>query len=260
MATDSPDIRYGREFGKGALLGDQGDNFFQKPIEDQVRELGWSHACPVVDEVIRNYGDEFAQKHIEAKPEDIHRGGAELARARYAECNFVYGSIINTALELNRPLYEKLVKPVPRLENEPDGDHGLEFVPKSHLKQMSPMSTPVGYALPRVVIEQMGRGEKNSERTPERMQKALEIVEEAIKVSKTPIELVIKLSEDVSKLDADPKSVLYHLLSAGILHEENCVTMFKDIIAEMRKSAPVLTEAYDAMSSKEKQELDIVEF
>ncbi|MBU1327133.1 hypothetical protein KKB64_04685 [Patescibacteria group bacterium] len=254
------DIRYGREFGKGTLLGDKGDDFFQKPIEQQVKEMGWSHACPVVDEVIKHYGDQWVKTHTEASPTDIRQGGAELARGRYAECNFVFGLIADTARELNKPLYEKLTRPVTRLENEPDGDHGLEFVPGSHLRQMSPMSTPIGYALPRVVIEQMGRGEKNINRTPERMHKALEVIEEVVKDSKTPIELTIRLSEEVSQMDADPKNVLYLLLSADILGEENCVTMFRDMVAEMRKSAPTLTRVYDEMSSAEKQDLGVVDF
>lgn len=254
------DIRYGREFGKATLLGDKGDNFFQKPIEQQVREMGWSHACPVVDKVIKNYGDQWVKTHTEASPTEIRQGGAELARGRYAECNFVFGLIADTTRELNKPLYEKLTRPVPRLENEPDGNHGLEFIPDSHLKEMSPMSTPIGYALPRVVIEQMGRGEKNIERTPKRMQKALEVIEDVVKESKTPIELIVKLSEEVSKMDADPKNVLNNLLSADILGEENCVTMFRDMVAEMRKSAPTLTRVYDAMSSAEKQEFGVVDF
>jgi hypothetical protein len=260
MANNSPDIRYGREFGKGTFLGNEGDNFHQRPIEDQVKALGWSHACPVVDEVIINYGEKWARKHPGSTQDDIRHGGAELARARYAECNFIFGLIVETARELNEPLYDVLSEPVTRLENEPDGDHGSEHVPDSHLEQMAPMSTPIGYALPRVAIEQMGREDKNTERTPERMLKALDAIEEAVKESKTPVELVVRLSEMVSTMDANPKDVLYHLLSAEILREENCTTMFKDMISEMRDSAPTLTKIYDEMPSSEKKELDIVEF
>ena len=62
MNEDSK-IRYGREFGQGTVLGDHGDDFFQKPLEQQVKEMGWSHACPVVDEVILNYGQSWAANH-----------------------------------------------------------------------------------------------------------------------------------------------------------------------------------------------------
>lgn len=53
------ELRYHREFGKGTLLGDEGGNFFDKPINQQVMEMGWSHACPVVDEVVKKYGPEW---------------------------------------------------------------------------------------------------------------------------------------------------------------------------------------------------------
>lgn len=258
MSNRSPDnLRFRREFGKGTLLGDRGDDFFQKPIEQQVKELGWSHACPVVDDVIRDYGDEWLKTHKGASDKDVRQKGAELTRERYAECNFVFGLIVNTARELNKPLYEELIRPVPRLADELDGILATRFIPDSHLQEMSPLSTPMGYALPRVVIEQMGRG---AERNQERTQKALNLIEDAVKTSVSPIELTIKLSEGVSKMDADSRKVLYHLFSAGILREENCASLFKAMIAEMRQSAPTLTKVYDAMSSQEKQELGVIDF
>ena len=230
--------RFSREYGKGTLVGKEGRDFFKKPLDRQVIEMGWSHACPVIDKVVAEYGAEWTLK-------------------RYAECNFVFGLIVNSAKDLNPQLFTQLTTSTERLKNEPVGVF-TEHTPESHRTEMAPMATPWGYALPRVVIEQMGRGEGNKDRSPERMAKALGIVKDAVKSSHSPIDLVVKLSEEVSKGEADPKVVLAHLLSAGVLEEENCLTMFKDLIAKMRESAPTLTKVYDSMFSEERLDLGVV--
>ena len=251
------DTRYDREFGGGALIGDNGDNFFDKPLEQQVKELAWSHACPIPEEVIVAYGEKFANQNASSSPKEIFEGGATLTKERYAECNFVFGIIVETAKQENPSLYQELLKPVKRLENEPLGEYNHRNVPVSFENQMSPMSTPVGYALPRVAIEQMGT---RKERNPERIQKALEAINTCVTSSTTPIELAINLSEMVANMDANPKTVLYHLLSKEILEEENCVSMFKEMIKELRRSAPTLSKIYDSMSSEERKSLGIVDF
>lgn len=258
MAENS-DTRYDREFGAGALIGDDGDDFLDKPLDQQVKELAWSHACFVSDDVIVAYGKNFANNNPYSSSEKVFEVGATLTKERYAECNFTFGLILEAAKQNNPLLYQELIKPVERLENELPGEHNPQNVPSSFEKQMSPMTTPVGYALPRVAIEQMGRGEKNAERTQERMLKALNSIDTCVESSKTPIELVINLSERVANMDANPKTVLYHLLSAGILKEENCLSMFKEMVKELRKSAPTLSKIYDSMSSQEKKDLGIVE-
>ena len=250
------DTRYDREFGEGTLIGDNGENFFDKPLEQQVKELAWSHACPIPEEVIVAYGEKFADQNANSSPKEIFEGGATLAKERYAECNFVFKIIVETAKQENPSLYQDLIKPVERLENEPLGEYNHKNVPVSFENQMSPMSTPAGYALPRVAIEQMGT---RKERSPERIQKALEAIDITVRSSTTPIELVINLSEKVSTMDADPKTVLYHLLSKEILEEENCVSIFKEMIKELRKSAPTLSKVYDSMSTEEKKALGIVD-
>jgi hypothetical protein len=238
--TEAANMRYGREFGKGTLLGDTGIEFFNQPIEQQVREMGWSHACPVIDQVAKEYGPEWT----------LHR---------YAECNFVFGLIAESAKNLNPNLHIQLTHAVGRLPDEPVGVI-TKFTPESHKTKMSPLSTPWGYALPRVVIEQMGRGEGNKDRTQTRVLSSLDIIEKAVKNSTNPIELVVKISETVSNTDADPKAVLSHLLCAGVLQEENCITMFKDIVSEMKKSAPMLTKTYEGMSSEDRKKLGVVDF
>jgi len=237
------ETRYDREFGKSTLLGDRGDNFFGKPLEQQVLEIGWSHACPVVDRVVKEYGPEWTLK-------------------RYAECNFVFGLIVESARDLNPKLYAQLITPTPRIKDEfpSEGRFNPNLIPSSFYNEMSPLSTPWGYALPRVVIEQMGRGKNNEERTQERILKALDIINEAVKTSKTPVCLLVKVAEAISRLDAKPRAVLAHTLSENILLEEGCKSIFKDIRREIEKSAPILAAEYASMTKAERKAEDIINF
>ena len=125
---------------------------------------------------------------------------------------------------------------------------------------MSPLSTPWGYALPRVIIEEMGRGENNKDRTQKRFLKSLSIIDKAVKSSKTPNELLVKMAEQISKLDVDPKTVLSHVLANNILIEEGCKTMFDDIKRRIDKSAPILRQTYDSMMEEERKAEGIINF
>jgi hypothetical protein len=198
------ELKEGRAYGKSDFLGPKGENFVDKPIDEQVLEMGWSHACPIVDEVAKEYGSEWTLK-------------------RYAECNFVFGLITESAKDLNPDLYKLLTTSVPRLDGEKPGrEFNPKLIPGNFYSEMSPLSTPWGYALSRVIIEEMGRGENNKDRTEKRMLTALNLIDKAVKSSKNPIELLVKLSEQVSTLDADPKAVLSHVLANGVLVEEGC--------------------------------------
>jgi len=237
-----PELKADREFGRGTFLGDKGSAFFGKPLTDQVMEMGWSHACPVVDDVTKEFGPEWTLK-------------------RYAECNFVFGLIVESAKDLNPELHKQLTTPVTRLEGEKPGkEFNPSLIPDNFYKEMSPLSTPWGYALPRVIIEEMGRGENNKDRTQKRILKSLSLIDKAVKGSKTPDELLVKMAEQASKLDVNPKAVLSHVLANGILVEEGCKTMFDDIKQRINKSAPTLREAYDSMSTEERQSEGIINF
>lgn len=135
------EFKYGRMFGRGRTFG---DNFFDKNIHEQIKEVGWSHACPVVSEVVRDFGPVWT----------LHR---------YAECNFVFGVILEIARENKPELYSQLIESVSRLKNEePRKDLDKQFIPTDFYQQMSPLSTPWGYALPRVAIEQLNKWEEGA--------------------------------------------------------------------------------------------------
>lgn len=253
----APDLeRHNRIFGDEKFLGDSGEDFLEKDLREQVLALAWSSACPIPERVIREYGQTF-----EGNEEARERAGLTAARSRYGECAFVFGLVASRAGEINPFLHQQLTTPVPRQRGELIGRHEEERIPKSCKDKIFPGSTPWGYVLPRVIIEQMGRGSDNVERTQKRILEALKIIDKVLKRScETPIKLVVKLSEAVSGADADPKMVLYHLLSRGILEEQNCHSMFKEIIEEMKRSAPTLSRIYTQMSKEERGELGIVDF
>ncbi|MCX6726648.1 MAG: hypothetical protein NTY75_02405, partial [Candidatus Shapirobacteria bacterium] len=157
-------IRWGRKFGYGTFLGNKGEKYFQEDIEKRVRKMAWSHACPVVEKVVKEYGPEWTEK-------------------RYAECNLFFGLITDEAAGCNFPLYFNLLQPVDRLPEETaDPNINKKNVPLTFWRQMSPLSTPWGYALPRVLIEQFGRGENNKDRTAERITKGLQILEDEVRI------------------------------------------------------------------------------
>ena len=251
-----------RKFGQGTFLGIDGDRFLDLSLYQQAKQLGWSHACLEVDEVIKEYARVWLATHPQeyTNYKQAMEKGADLARRRYAECNVVYGLIVEAARKFNPNLYLDLTLSVSRQPNEPDGVHSQKLIPSSHAEKMSPLSTPIGYALPRVIIEQMGRGENNKHRTDKRMLKALNIIDKMVKKAKNPTELVIMLADAFVREDADPKDVLYHLLPANILREENCPSLFHNLIETMEKLSPKLRNLYKSISSQDRQELGIVDF
>ena len=246
--------------GRGELLGDRGDNFFNQPLEIRVRQMGWSQACPIVPEVIKEYGKSWKKEHPEASRKEVKQKGEEMARQRYAECNFVFGMITEAAKVGNPDLYEKLLTPSPRVDDERVGIYYRGYVPKTHSEELSPLSTLWGYALPRVILEQMGRGENNEERNAERVIEAMKMIDEEVRVARNPEELVAKVAERAVNGSTDPKAILGHLLSTGVYEEENCREMAITIYQAMRDFSPKLTEVYDALSRTDKGTLGIMNF
>jgi hypothetical protein len=235
--------RFDREFGTGTFLGDSGDRFYKRPMSYKVVSMGWSHACPVINDVVKEFGPEWTLK-------------------RYSECNFVFGIVAEAAKKFNPDLHKLLTSPVPRIKSEVPGKGHFHprFVPKSFNEEMFPLSTPWGFAIPRVIIEEMGRGKDNADRTQKRILKAMNLIDKTVKSSKSPIELLVKLSESVSKIDADPKTVLSHVLSEDILNEEGCKNIFGFIKQTIDSSAPILRKTYESMSPQERSERRIINF
>jgi hypothetical protein len=259
MGQSRAEIWKGRGFGEGTLVGDRGDGFFGLALRQQVEEMGWSHGCPVVPDVIAKYGREWAEGKEGAMEAEIRQAGMEMALARYAECNFWFGYICEAA-KINPNLYKQLTSPTARREDEPDGQHSQDLVPRSHVREMSPMSTPAGYALARILIEQKGRDpDQPKEETQKRLQKGLEILDDLIPKRQNPNELAVRLAGAVCQADAGPEAVLSHLLPEGILREENCQSLFDDLVLRLREAAPKLYGVYRNISRERRRGLGMAD-
>jgi len=235
MSKEGDIFRSPDTFGRGIFLGDD-PAILALPPEEGLRVSAWRHACPKPGAVSQEFGLEWT-KH------------------RYDECNFVFKSLICEFAKVKPELYNLLTSPTPRLSDEPVGPYEFGAVPESHNTEMSPLSTLWGYALPRVFIEQAGRG---NERSAERYFQAIDLLVEAVERSSTPIELLTNLSEAVVQNDADPTAVLNHVLEPGILVEENCRTMYKEVIASLRENAPTVWQHYQNLTPKQREDAGIL--
>ena len=223
-------------FGKGYFLGNN-PGILDLSSEKMVYVLAWWHACTGRREVINEYGLDWTLK-------------------RYAECNYSTGEIIDMARR--KPfLYWTLTTSIRRESSEQIDLNSFEkrAVPDSHLKIMSPLSRPEGYALPRVLIEIKGRG---SDRSPERYFRAIDMLEDAIDISSDSIQLLSELSKRAVNSGVDAKIILGHVLASGIMDEENCKKIYQEIIGDLKVNAPVVWDCYNSLSSEERMANGII--
>ncbi len=231
--------------------------------EERVRLSAFRHACPRPASVINKYGKQWfaslpGEEQVWVTSEQIREHGIEAARARYDECDFVFTQwICGLAQKYNPDLLKKLTSPTLRQPSEPVGIFERNRVPRSHMEDMSPLSTLVGYALPRVFIEGAGRGK---DRTWERYFQTMETLERLIKESQTPAELLAKLAEAVTQQEADPIATLSHVLEPGILDEENNHIEYSLIAEALAQYAPSLWKKYQSLTPQERQEKGIINF
>lgn len=232
---------YGRGFGKGTLVGDKNNKYFFPPYSTTPAfiaiELAWSNGCPQ------------ARSLIDKDPKWM--------MLRYAETNFWFGYILQTTQRLNPGLYNQLANPTYRKYDEPVGRFEASSVPPSHETQISPMSGLPGYALPRILIEIIGRDEHRSQK---RMIDALHIFDFCVRESEssTPVELLAKLSNSATHYGVDKDIILHHVLPNGIFIEENCKETFSEFAKLLGLFSPSLYEHYLQMSPTKRNELELI--
>lgn len=237
---EKPDTetRYDRRFGDMTLLGDRGDNFLAKPIDQQVMEIAWSEGCPVPKKAVAKYG-------------------AETATRRYGEIIFADKLILEEVKKHNPKLHSKLIQSVTRKSGEPVGEYEAESVPESYSSKVPYPDTPWGFSLKRVLVDQFG---KREERTQERVLKGLEMLEDiASQEIDSPLEFLSILAEEVIKTDGDKIQVMKNTLSKGHLGEQNFHSLYAELAEELRKHSPVFQKEYNKLSDKAREELGIAE-
>ena len=231
------------EFGSGNFVGPimREPAFFDLPVDEQARIVGWAHGCPVVNELI--------------SPESGR--GPEAMVNRYGQVNFWSGYINSEAERLNPALGRQLKSPVPRLYGEQVGKQETKSVPVMNFIEMSPMGTLTGYALPRILIEQLGINDPNmtQEEVKQRLTTGLDTLEEILPVAQNPLELLALAAEALAQADADPERVLSHVLAAGWLEEHNAHTMVEAFKEELADKSPSLWSTYTQLSPEKKAEL-----
>ncbi len=237
-ASYGGDRRYDRKWSDNVLLGDNGQDFFNQPVENQVNRMAWSEGCIVKDKVIR-------------------RNGPEEARDRYGDVIMTRQIFKMEAAEHNPELYWLINQPLERDEGELAGEHEPNSTPESHLTQISSNDTPWGYSVPRELIVFFG---DKAKRTQSRMLEGYNLLEQSVKESKSPLSMIAILGEKI--VNRDPKlidDVLKQAFSKGYLKEENVYKLYEQLLKEVKKHAPKLYKRYKELSSEERSTKGIAE-
>lgn len=198
--------------------------------------LAYGHACPNPDEVEESYG-------------------LEKSIYRYNECNRVSKKIWNIAQQVNPDLYAQLTQWKKRSHGEKVGKHEKSHVPEIHLTELSPLSTPTGYALARIVICIMNALKKRRN-DPDHV---WNVVQKYVGESPTPEELLACLSDYALKCDVSPVEVLGHVFAQGVMDEEKTDGRFYVLSLAMNAHTLELMRRYESMQFKDKRKEGILQ-
>jgi hypothetical protein len=230
------------QFGEGNFIEEisRDPGFFDLPVREQAKIIGWADSCPITDEL--------------TDPENSDPGrGPEAMLQRYAEVNFWFSFIARETDRLNPKLHESLMRPVRREIGEPVGKHEPNNVPDWHARKISPMGTLPGYALPRIFVEQIGTHKGISrDEVQDRLLRGLDIMEAAIVQAKTPNELLALVAEGLLHADCTPGEIMKHTFSAGWIEEHNAHRMMGQFKLMAQHRAPDLINAYNSLTEEEK--------
>ncbi len=241
------------DFASGKFLGDD-ERIQNLSPKSRAYVSAWRHGCPRPDEVIKYYGKKWLESErkngnkskISAKT--ILDQGIALTRRRYDECDFVTGVIQDEAKRLGKGrLARSLRSPKKRLPNEPAGYYEPGRIPENYGEVRNNLSTLVGYALPRVLIEVFGWG-TDKPRNWKDYEAGLKILDSALKSSKTPTELLARVSNLAFKRGVSAEKILSHVLAPGIEEEQNNHKENGDVKAALKIHAPKVWEYYEAIS------------
>lgn len=229
------------QFGNGSFVGDflrPESKALELEPRDLARRLGYVAGCPVVERL--------------TDPENAQPGrGSEAMIERYGEVSFWAGELMQRLSEQNPELvqYAGLSWPVARREG--DKERMIAFdepsIPDDHFEFMHGLGTLYGYALPRIMIEELRGNEESSQDKmfiQDRMVVGLVAFEHMARNSKDMYELTAKFGEGVTHLDGDPKAILGHILPPGWLEEHGATWMFNDMREAVKKHAPTLWQEY----------------
>jgi hypothetical protein len=245
-----PEIYQDSLYRNGVLFG-HGERHTMPQFLPQGEELielaldaGWSDGCPSAKELCDPNNEEWGPKKM---------------LYRYIQGNQWFDIAITSALRArNGVLLDNLTMPRARkLPQEAVGVHDPEYVPLSHRISMFGIANPINFAISRVPIELTGRYPNVS---VDGDRYAHIIVDTAAKIATSNSDFLIKIAEVVgSPLGIDnPPSVLQHMFDKGIMSEENCPSVFQEIIDRMEMTDSYLLQEYVRLSTAEKDQLGII--
>jgi hypothetical protein len=211
--------------------------FYDLPLEQQASELGSRTGCPVAQELIHS---------------DAPGRGPENMRDRYGEVNFWYRYITHDLESANGSLAEQFKQPVPRAEDEPVGKHEPESVPAAYQKFIPATETIYGYSLPRMIIDQLQCPGSDQVETQRELIFVLGAVEDAAKVSQSPMELMARTAEGFAGHGANIDGLLKQMLGQGWVELHNAMSMTDAAKAALREYAPQVWEYYNSLSEADK--------
>lgn len=227
------------QFGNGSFVGDllrPEDTTLDLEPRDIARKLGSAAGCPVVERL--------------TDPENTKPGrGSEAMIDRYGEVSFWYGELAGRLHSIKPELVSSLYEPTARKEGDKERmiAYDEQSIPDNHFELMQGLGTLYGYALPRIMIEEI-RGRDDSAQdevsVQDRMVAGIEAFESVCRDSDDMYELTAKFSEMIASLDGDNKSILGHILPPGWLEEHGATWMFSDMREAVREHAPVLWQEY----------------
>ncbi len=204
--------------------------FHEKPTQLWLAD---KHACPIPDKVALDYGVNGVMKAIE----------------RYNSCDIVTAKVWEIARRVNPNLFILLTTWRKRRFNEGVGKYEEPHVPKRHLTELSPLSSPVGYALARVIICIMNAFEKQNI-NPESV---WGIVQHIVETSADPEELLARFSDYALRNGVPSLEILHHVLAQGVLDEEHTVADFYNLHLALWSHAETLMRGYETLNSEEKK-------
>ncbi len=230
-------------FGTGKFVEDINDPaFFEMSLEDQARFLGQRAGCPVVEELI-------------APTEEGGRGPEKMIN-RYGEVNFWYGYISREIEHYNPELYQEFKKAADRMDDEPAGKFEIQSVPDNYTETMAPINALPGFSLPRMLIDQMQSSGK--EEIQDKLVKGLRVLENSIKKSQSPSELMARTAEDFVGTGANMDKIIKQILGQGWMDEHNAYSMLNEGMVALKKYAPTLWKYYEEMTPEERKEKGLV--
>ncbi len=226
-------------FGRGTFMGDDPSILSVENPIDRLYISAWHHACVDPDAVVKIYGEKWTRK-------------------RYDNCDFVTKTLWEhvETIQGKSKLYKQLTTSKKRLWFEGAGLRAPDHTPNVHRSEISPLSSLVGYALPRVFIEIAGLGEQ---RTADKYFRALDLFDQAVKKTNQPTKLLALFSESALKEGVNPRTLFSHILPEGVLREENNKGEYADVIYSL-KNTEFLWGVYEQFSIEDKKQAEILSF